>query len=216
MPAMSLRLTRWGHSCVRLERDGHVVVVDPGAFSDTARALDGVHEVLVTHDHPDHVDPAVLVPLTRSGVRVLGPSAVVDALREAGADEGALQAVRDGEELHLGPFTVRVAGQDHAVIHPDVPLIANVAYLVDGVLHPGDSFTPAPGPVDVLLLPIGGPWLALRDAIDFGRSVGAPRVVPIHDVPLSEAGVGIARRLVGSLVPGQLVWLGLGEGVDVG
>jgi L-ascorbate metabolism protein UlaG (beta-lactamase superfamily) len=212
---MSLRLTRWGHSCVRLERDGHVVVIDPGAFPDTARALGGADEVLVTHLHPDHVDPAVLAPLTRSGLRVLGPPAVVDALREAGADEAALQGVHDGDTLRLGPFSVQVAGAEHEVIHPDVPRIANVAYLVDGVYHPGDSFTPAPGPVEVLLLPVGAPWLALRDAVDFGRRVGAPRVVPVHDAVLSDAGLAVAQRLVGSLVPGELVPLAMGDGIDV-
>ena len=48
----------------------------------------------------------------------------------------------------------------HAAIHPDVPQIANVGYLVDGlVLHPGDAFTVPDAAVELLLVPIAAPWL---------------------------------------------------------
>jgi hypothetical protein len=51
--------------------------------------------------------------------------------------------VHDGQELDLGGVGVRVAGRDHAVIHPDIPVVPNVGYLVGGRLfHPGDAFTP--------------------------------------------------------------------------
>ena len=35
-----MRITKFGHSCVRLEHDGTVVVVDPGMFTE-AGAIDG-------------------------------------------------------------------------------------------------------------------------------------------------------------------------------
>ena len=48
-----MRITKFGHSCVRLEHDGRVVVLDPGMFTD-AEALDGADAVVITHEHPDH------------------------------------------------------------------------------------------------------------------------------------------------------------------
>ncbi len=36
-----MRFTKLGHSCVRLDKDGAVLVIDPGTFSDAAGALDG-------------------------------------------------------------------------------------------------------------------------------------------------------------------------------
>ncbi|HWN60307.1 MAG TPA: MBL fold metallo-hydrolase, partial [Streptosporangiaceae bacterium] len=51
-----MRFTKLGHSCVRLEKDGIVLVIDPGSFSDAPAALDGAATVLVTHEHPDHLD----------------------------------------------------------------------------------------------------------------------------------------------------------------
>ena len=49
-----MRLTKFGHACVRLEHDGQVVVLDPGAFTER-EAVDGATAVLVTHQHLDHL-----------------------------------------------------------------------------------------------------------------------------------------------------------------
>ena len=51
-----MRLTKLGHSCVRLDKDGATVVIDPGTFTEAEAALAGVAAVLVTHEHPDHLD----------------------------------------------------------------------------------------------------------------------------------------------------------------
>ncbi len=48
-----VRITKFGHSCVRLSAGGSDVVIDPGGWSER-EALDGVAAVLVTHEHPDH------------------------------------------------------------------------------------------------------------------------------------------------------------------
>jgi glyoxylase-like metal-dependent hydrolase (beta-lactamase superfamily II) len=51
----SVRLTKFVHSCVRLDYDGRALVIDPGVWSEP-QALVGVDAVLVTHEHLDHVD----------------------------------------------------------------------------------------------------------------------------------------------------------------
>ena len=51
-----MRFTKLEHSCVRLEKDGAVLVIDPGTFADATAALDGATAVMVTHEHPDHLD----------------------------------------------------------------------------------------------------------------------------------------------------------------
>jgi len=64
--------------------------------------------------------------------------------------------------------------------------VPNNGYLIDGTtLHPGDSFTPPPGELDVLLLPTGAPWLKLSDAVDYLRAVEPRTAVPIHEAVLS-------------------------------
>jgi len=196
-------VTWWGHACIRLERGDARLVIDPGMFSDLS-VLDTADAVLVTHEHPDHVAVEQLTAIlaTRSHLEVWAPPAAADLLVGAGGAVGQVHAVRGGDAFTAAGFEVTALGEWHELVHPDVPRVANVAYLVDGaVLHPGDSFTlpPSMTSVDVLLAPVGGPWLKLAEVIDYVRAVHPRLVVPIHDAPLSEVGRALADRLVTAL-----------------
>lgn len=212
---MPLTVTRLGHACVRVDADGGSFSIDPGAFSDVAAALDGVRDVLVTHVHPDHLDVAAVAAAT---VEVHGPPQVLAALTEAGVPAQRLHVVAAGDRWEVAGVPVEAMGELHEVIHADVPRPENVAYLVAGVvLHPGDSYTvpPAGSDVDVLLEPVGAPWLRLGDVVDHVRAVGPRRVVPIHDALLSDLGRAGAVRLLSQLTSADVVALGASQSVTV-
>lgn len=213
-------MTFLGHACVRLERDGQVLVVDPGSFSDPG-ALDGASAVLVTHEHVDHVVPDALVAALASspGLQVWGPAAVTELLTGAGADPERLRTLAPGDSVEVVGFRVEALGGEHALIHPDVPRIHNLAYLVDGtLLHPGDSFTPpAEGTdVEVLLLPATAPWLKLAEAVDYLRLVGPAVTVPIHTGIANASGLGLLDRVLGGLAGGTYRRLEPGGTLEIG
>ncbi len=86
------------------------------------------------------------------------------------------------------------------MIYPDIPVIANNAYLVDGAyFHPGDSFTPPLGRVEVLFVPTSAPWLKVAEVIDYLRAVAPRTAVPIHQAVLSGQGEQLHYRLLDSL-----------------
>jgi hypothetical protein len=92
---------------------------------------------------------------------------------------------------------VQPFGGQHALIHPAVPMIANLGYLVNGtVYHPGDSFTVPDVPVQTLLLPTSAPWLRVAEAIDFAIAVRAPKVHQIHDGLVKDAYTALVASLV--------------------
>jgi L-ascorbate metabolism protein UlaG (beta-lactamase superfamily) len=189
-----MRLTKFGHSCLLVEEGGARVLLDPGSFSEGFEELDGLTAVCLTHQHGDHLDAGRVRRLLdrNPGVRVVSDEGSAQALSEAGAD---VEVVHDGDELELGGLGLAVAGRDHAVVHPDVPVVPNVGYLVGGRLfHPGDAFTVPTRPVEVLAVPAGAPWLKLAEAVDYLRRV-APRVAfPVHEKVLSEGGITIHYR----------------------
>jgi L-ascorbate metabolism protein UlaG (beta-lactamase superfamily) len=191
-----MRFTKLGHACVRLEKDGAVLVIDPGAFSgDTA--LDGADAVLVTHEHFDHVVPDSLraVLAASPGLRVWAPDSVTGEFAEFG---DRVKAVGHGDTFTAAGFDVHVYGSEHAVIHPDIPGCANVGFLVDGeVFHPGDSYTVPEDPAGTLLLPGSGPWHSTRAMIDYARAVAPRRGFVIHEALLSETGLNVLEMFLG-------------------
>ena len=193
-------LTKFTHSCVRLEKEGAVLVIDPGAFSEVEEALVGVDTVLVTHVHPDHCDVERLgaVLRARPEIQVHAPEVVVAALAERAAHPQRLHAVVADSEFTAGPFHVRTYGGQHALIHPLIPTVDNVGYVVDdAVFHPGDSFTVPPGlTVPTVLVPLHAPWSKMAEVIDFVVATRATRVHQIHDALLSEAGFQVVEKQV--------------------
>lgn len=219
-----MHLTFHGHACVRLDTDRTRIVIDPGTFADAASALRGASAVLITHEHPDHVDAGAVADAmaAHAELQVWGTPGAVDALVDAGAPSERLHGVEAGEELTLGEAQVRVGGGRHAVIHPRLDQIANRTYTVDlggaVVHHPGDSFDEPQGAVDVLCLPVSGPWLRIAETIDVTLRTDARWVVPVHDALLSELGHQVtARWLDASRLGGTYTYrrLSLGESLEV-
>lgn len=182
-----MQLTKYSHSCVRVDDGDRALVVDPGVFSEVNAALDGAAAVLITHEHADHVDVDELKAAARRDdrLRIWAPRPVADAL-----DVGdQVVVVEPGQAFDAAGFAIRTFGGQHALIHPTIPVVPNVGYLIeDTVYHPGDALIVPPVPVEVLLAPIHAPWSKAAEVIDFVVAVRAPRAIGIHNALLTDAG----------------------------
>jgi L-ascorbate metabolism protein UlaG (beta-lactamase superfamily) len=191
-----MRFTKLGHSCVRLEKDGSVLVIDPGVWSGAATALAGASVIMITHEHADHLDADAVRAALRASpeVRLWANPSVTPQFAEFG---DRVRETRSGEVLSAAGFEVHVHGHDHARIHNDVPPVTNSGFLVDGELfHPGDSFTVPDEPVRTLLVPISAPWLKAAEMIDYFRRVAPARGYAIHDGILNDNGLGVMTRML--------------------
>jgi L-ascorbate metabolism protein UlaG (beta-lactamase superfamily) len=193
-----MKLTKYTHACVRLEKDNRVLVVDPGNFSETAEALNGADAVLVTHEHADHIDVGPVLEALGSnvGLAIFAPEGVADTLRTKAPEAVArVNAVQPGTAFEAAGFAIRSFGGQHALIHPQIPVVANIGYLIDeNVYHPGDSFVIPDGiSVKTLLVPLHAPWSKSAEVVDFVVGVRAPRAFQIHDGLLNENGLKIVE-----------------------
>jgi L-ascorbate metabolism protein UlaG (beta-lactamase superfamily) len=188
-------LTKLGHSCVRLEKDDIRLVIDPGVWAGPD-VLEKASAILITHEHPDHLDEAtVLAALAAdTGVQLWANETVAGRFGEFG---GRVHAVRHGDAVTAAGFDVHVYGSDHAVIDSAIPVIRNTGFAVDGqVFHPGDSFTVPEEPIPVLLVPVSAPWLKFSEVAGYIRAVGPDRGYWIHDALLNEKGASLVENLV--------------------
>ena len=192
-----MRLTKYEHACFTLEKDGKLLVVDPGTFTTDLGSPENVIAIVVTHEHPDHFDVNALGALIAHN-----PEAKIYAheniTRQFGEDGETLpyETVETGKTVTVDPFTLEFFGGEHAVIHPDIPVVANLGLMIDDtVYYPGDSFTQPSKPVDVLALPVGAPWLKMNEVIDYLTAVKPRLAFPTHDAVLSDAGKSVSDAL---------------------
>lgn len=204
-----MKITKYGHSCLHVVDGSASVLIDPGTFSAGFEVLTNLTAVLVTHQHPDHLDrdrlPAVLAANPDAGVYADEGSARL--LAEAGVDATAVHA---GGRLDVGT-AVEVVGRDHAVIHADIPVIPNVGYLIGGrLLHPGDSLAVPEQDVEILAVPASAPWMAVKEAVEFYRAVDPAIAFPIHEKLM--ANPAMVYSLLSRLGPADARWIDLDDG----
>ena len=77
-----VRVTPIYHASVLLEAGGKNIYIDPvrpGNFEGLPQA----DLILITHDHSDHMDPATISKLSKSGTKILAPPAVIRTVTTA-------------------------------------------------------------------------------------------------------------------------------------
>lgn len=212
-----MRITKQEHACLILESAGKTLVIDPGVFTTALIGLNDVVAVVMTHEHGDHwtADQLNHILDRNPGVKFYGPEGVAIA-----ASDFDITVVRDGDMVAADPFALRFYGEKHAVIHSSIPIVDNVAVLVnDALYYPGDSFTVPEGvEVDTLAAPVGAPWLKIGDAIDFVLAVRPRRAFATHEMVLSTVGKGMGGERLKWAVEqggGEYVALEPGDSLDL-
>ncbi|MFT0846353.1 MBL fold metallo-hydrolase [Actinomycetaceae bacterium L2_0104] len=210
------------HSCMLVQIGGARILVDPGNFSvekiKSFGPITGLDAVLITHQHPDHVDPDLLAEILAAN-----PNAIVIAEPEASAlitgqtegDTGnaptsgyTVVALAPGASHRLGEVTIRGFGGLHAVIHPDIPRVGNTGYVLEALGEPrfgitGDSLEPIEEfrGIEVLAFAVVAPWSKMQETIDFLREVRPQLALPVHDAIASGYGRPIFLRQATNLAP---------------
>ncbi len=187
-----MRVTHLGHACLLVEIADTRVLVDPGGFSAGFEDLRDLDAIIITHQHPDHLDQERLPALLRANrqAAVHADPQTAELIDWAGADVVTLS---EGSDVALRSVTLSPIGQLHAVIHGGVPRPTNVGVVLraDGepsIYHPGDAYDGEPGQVDLLAVPVSAPWAKVSESIAFVRRVAPTGIIPIHEALLSETG----------------------------
>lgn len=199
-----MNLTKFQHACFVVQKDDNTLVVDPGTFTHDFIIPKQVTGIVITHEHPDHLDPKRI-----ESILAAHPKATIIAHESITTRYStfATLAVQPGQQYTVGAFDLQFFGGIHAPIADGIITPPNLGVLIDNSLYyPGDSFTVPSGPdvsVKTLALPISAPWLDFSRTRAFLGAVHPTLVFPTHDGILSQDGKQLAQKMVGEFAQSQ-------------
>jgi L-ascorbate metabolism protein UlaG (beta-lactamase superfamily) len=170
-----MKITRYFQSCLTIE-DGSVrILIDPNGQDSDTEKFGKLDAVLYTHEHSDHFDKDMAQNFINSGVAVYTNSSTAKHFNTPPT------IAVEGQEFDIKGVKVKVIELPHCLMWDGSEGPQNSGYLINGrIFHPGDGKELAGLEVENLAVPIAGPDISLKDAIDFAKQVKAKNVIPIH------------------------------------
>lgn len=189
-----MHIKKLGHCCLIIDTNGKRVLTDPGAWTvDAVSAVTSIDLILITHEHADHVHIESLRSIMQNNpqAHVVTNTTVGALLRE----KSIAHTILEGESSDtVASVSLRAHDCAHEEIFGALGRVQNTGYMIgDALYYPGDAFSAPDVPVDVLALPVAGPWCRIRDAISFALSVHPRVAFPVHDGMIQEDKIGGAH-----------------------
>lgn len=212
----NMKITKHGHACIELQKDGSTLVLDPGFYTEPMDGARNVVAVVLTHMHDDHCYEEQLDRLTKNNpeLQIFGTDEVCKRLQGR-----KVTAVHHGDFYNVGPFTIEFFGDLHAEIHRSIPIIQNCGVMINDTLYyPGDSFTRPDRKVKVLACPTSAPWLKISDVIDFVDEIKPEHSFATHNALLSDFGHALNNLRVAQTTEkhgGKFTYLQVGDSIEV-
>ncbi len=173
-----MKITKYNHACLLVEMPAPVnrtALFDPGTMSESVLDVDSLEyldNIIITHNHPDHLSISLLKQLVAKfpDVRITSTAEVVEQL----ADENI-------EAVHEETPGIVFFDSPHAYGGPMFPTPQQIGvHYLDTLTHPGDNndFTETKA---ILALPLTAPWGATTKAAQLALDLKPKYIVPIHD-----------------------------------
>jgi len=189
-----MKIHKLAHCCLVIDLksvDSHFrrILLDPGFYSvEKHSKVNKIDIVLITHEHADHFHIESLKELIKNhpDIGVITNDAVGAMLAKEGIEHRVME---HGNSVDIKGVHIEAYGKEHALFHKSVPAVSNVGFLITEnhsekpthFFFPGDAFTDPLTEIDVLALPVTGPWMKISEAIDYALQLKPKKAFPVHD-----------------------------------
>jgi len=183
-----MKITKFGHCCFLIEEQNLRILTDPGMYSTEQNNVKDIDVILITHDHNDHlhIDSLKTILKNNSQAKVITNKSVGVLLEKEGI---TFTTIEDGQNSLENNVLIEGFGKNHEVIHSLIPQTQNTGYFIaNRLFYPGDAFTNPGKQVEILALPVAGPWARLLEVIDYALELKPKVCFPVHDGNLKSPG----------------------------
>lgn len=176
-----MKITKFGHCCLLIEQNGVRILTDPGTYSTQQSEIKNIDFVLITHEHADHFHIDSLKTLLGNN-----PQAKVITNKSVGLllekEDIPFRVVEEGQNFEANGVLIEGFGKNHALMYTSIPPIQNTGYFIaNKFFYPGDAFTNPEKQVEILALPVAGPWMKLPETIDYALLIKPQVCFPVHE-----------------------------------
>lgn len=190
-----MKIKKIGHCCLLIQINNVTILTDPGAFSNEQNSITGIDLILITHEHTDHlhVDSLQEVLKNNPNAQIITNSSVGKKLDEQGIKYMIVEGVGT---VYVKDIVIEACDGKHEEIFEEVGQVQNTGYFIDNKLfYPGDSYANPDKKVDILALPVAGPWCKIPDAIRYALSIKPKKAFPVHDGMLQIPRIGGSHKI---------------------
>ena len=176
-----MKITKLGHCCLLIEEAGARIMTDPGMFPVLQNDVKDVDIILITHEHQDHfhLESLKIVLQNNPKAQIFTNSGVGALLEKEGI---AFELLADGDSQVVQGILIEGFGTTHATIYEEYGKVANTGYFIaNRFFYPGDAFYDPKKPVEILALPVSGPWVKIADAVEYAKMLKPKICFPVHD-----------------------------------
>ena len=183
-----MKITKYGHCCLLIEENGIRILTDPGTYSDQQESTLNIHIILITHEHSDHlhIESLKKVLLNNPQAKIITNTAVGERLKKENIN---FVIVEDGQSVVEQNILIEGFGTQHALMHSSLIPTSNTGYFIaNRLFYPGDALTNPHKPIEILALPVAGPWIKVLEAVDYALELKPKICFPVHDAILKHIG----------------------------
>ena len=194
-----MKIKKIGHCCLLIQVDGLTILTDPGSYSVDQNTITNIDVVLITHEHGDHLHVGSVKEILKNNpeARVITNSGVGAIL----AKENIPYLIAEGRSAIEVVAGINLEAYDgrHEEIFEELGQVQNTGYFIshmDGsatfpsLFYPGDSYIQPGKAVDILALPVSGPWCKIPDALRYAIAVKPKKAFPVHDAMIKKEMIG--------------------------
>jgi len=177
-----MKIKKLGHCCLIIEVNGKRIMTDPGSYTVEEQAREkNIDLILITHEHGDHIHIESLkkILINNPNVKIITNEGVGKLLNGAGIKYEVLENKNPKDFLGI---ELEAHDCKHEEIFEDLGQVQNTAYFIGQKLfYPGDAFYNPGKPVEILALPVAGPWAKVKDFMKYVLEVKPKACFPVHD-----------------------------------